>query len=88
MSMREYKPTKRQPNKKFLDMALKTKSWQPVVRNGWIIKFSVFRDTNVLLTVISQYTGQVIIRHFTNEDDACMFINLVIELSSDETYEL
>jgi hypothetical protein len=86
--MREYKPTKRQPNKKFLDMALKTKSWQPVVRNGWIIKFSVFRDTNVLLTVISQYTGQVIIRHFTNEDDACMFINLVIELSSDETYEL
>ena len=86
--MREYKPTKRQPNKKFLDMALRTKSWQPVVRNGWIIKFSVFRDTNVLLTVISQYTGQVIIRHFTNEDDACMFINLVIELSSDETYEL
>jgi hypothetical protein len=86
--MREYKPTKRQPNKKFLDMALRTKSWQPVVRNGWIIKFSVFRDTNVLLTVISQYTGQVIIRHFTNEDDACMFINLVIELSADEIYEL
>jgi hypothetical protein len=86
--MREYKPTKKQPNKKFLDTALRTKSWQPVARNGWIIKFSVFRDTNVLLTVISQYTGQVIIRHFTNEDDACMFINLVIELSADETYEL
>ena len=86
--MRNTQPTKRQPSKKFLDMALKTKSWQPVARNGWIIKFSVYRDTNVLLTVISQYTGQVIMRHFTNEDDACMFINLVIELDADEEYEL
>jgi hypothetical protein len=86
--MRNIQPTKRQPSKKFLDIALKTKSWQPVVRNGWIIKFSVYRDSNVLLTIISQYTGQVIIRHFTNEDDACMFINLVIALDAEESYEL
>jgi hypothetical protein len=85
--MRNIQPTKRQPSKKFLDTALKTKSWQPVVRNGWIIKFSVYRDSNVLLTIISQYTGQVIIRHFTNEDEACMFINLVIALDAEESYE-
>ncbi len=85
--MRETQPTKKQPTKKFLETAMRTKSWQPVVRNGWIIKFSVYRDSNVLLTIISQYTGQVIIRHFTNEDDACMFINLVIALDAEESYE-
>ena len=86
--MRETQPTKKQPSKKFLETAMRTKSWQPVARNGWIIKFSVYRDSNVLLTVISQYTGQVIMRHFTNEDEACMFINLVIALDAEESYEL
>ena len=86
--MRETQPTKRQPSKKFLETAMRTKSWQPVARNGWIIKFSVYRDSNVLLTIISQYTGQVIMRHFTNEDEACMFINLVIALDAEESYEL
>jgi hypothetical protein len=86
--MRETQPTKRQPTKKFLETAMRTKSWQPVARNGWIIKFSVYKDTFVLLTVISQYTGQVIMRHFNNEDEACMFINLVIELDADEQYDL
>jgi hypothetical protein len=85
--MRETQPTKKQPTKKFLETAMRTKSWQPVARNGWIIKFSVYRDSNVLLTIISQYTGQVIIRHFTNEDEACMFINLVIALDAEESYE-
>ena len=86
--MRETQPTKKQPTKKFLETAMRTKSWQPVARNGWIIKFSVYRDSNVLLTIISQYTGQVIMRHFTNEDEACMFINLVIALDAEESYEL
>ncbi len=86
--MRNTQPTKRQPSKKFIDIALKTKSWQPVARNGWIIKFSVYKDSFVLLTIISQYTGQVIMRHFKDEDDACMFINLVIELDAEETYDL
>jgi hypothetical protein len=85
--MRDNLPTKKQPNKKFLETAVKTKSWQPVARNGWIIKFSVYKDTFVLLTIISQYTGQVIMRHFKNEDEACMFINLVIELDPEENYE-
>ena len=86
--MRETQPTRRQPTKKFLEMAMRTKSWQPVARNGWIIKFSVYKDSFVLLSIISQYTGQVIMRHFTNEDDACMFINLVIELDAEEQYDL
>jgi hypothetical protein len=86
--MRDYQPTKKQPTKKFIDMALRTKSWQPVARNGWIIKFSVYKDTFVLLTIISQYTGQVIMRHFSNEDEACMFINLIVELDADEPYDL
>ena len=86
--MRNIQPTKRQPSKKFLDIALKTKSWQPVARNGWIIKFSVYKDSFVLLTIISQYTGQVIMRYFKDEDEACMFINIIVELSADETYEL
>ena len=86
--MRNTQPTKRQPSKKFLDTALRTKSWQPVARNGWIIKFSVYKDSFVLLTIISQYTGQVIMRYFKDEDEACMFINIIVELSADETYEL
>jgi len=27
-------------------------------------------------------------RHFKDEDDACMFINLVIELNAEESYDL
>ena len=69
-------------------MALRTRSWQPVARNGWIIKFSVYKDQYVLLTIISQYTEQVIMRHFTNEDEACVFINLITELNAEETYDL
>lgn len=86
--MRETQPTKRQPSKKFLETAMRTKSWQPVARNGWIVKFSVYKDSFVLLTIVSQYTGQVIMRHFKDEDEACMFINLVVELDAEEQYDL
>jgi hypothetical protein len=86
--MRDTQPTKRQPSKRFLDIALKTKSWMPVARDGWIIKFSIYRDTFVLLTVVSQYTGQCIIRQFKNEDDAVMFINMVTMLNAEQEYEL
>jgi hypothetical protein len=48
----------------------------------------VYKDSFVLLTIISQYTGQVIMRYFKDEDEACMFINIIVELSADETYEL
>jgi hypothetical protein len=80
--------TKFPPSKKFLDMAVKTKSWMPVARDGWIVKFSIYRDTFILLTVVSQYTGQCIIRQFKNEDEAVMFINMVTMLDAEQEYEL
>ncbi len=55
-------------SKKYLDTALKTKSWESVARNGWIIKFSVYEGIKVLLTIVSQHTGQVIVRYFSDED--------------------
>jgi len=76
------------PSKRFLEFAAKTQSWQSVARNGWIIKFSVYKSQFVLLTIISQHTGQLIMRYFTNEDDACLFINSIVELSADEHYLL
>jgi hypothetical protein len=60
----------------------------PVARDGWIIKFSIYRDSLVLLTIISQYTGQCIIRQFRNEDEAVMFINMVTMLDAGQEYEL
>ena len=86
--MRDTQPIKHQPSRKFIDMAVKTKSWMPVARDGWIIKFSIYRDSLVLLTIISQYTGQCIIRQFRNEDEAVMFINMVTMLNAEQEYEL
>jgi hypothetical protein len=71
-----------------MSLAVKTKSWAPVLRNGWYIKFSVYKDTNVLLNILSTITGQLIIRHFTNEDDACMFLNYIMDLDPSQKYEL
>jgi len=51
-------------------------SWEPVVRNGWVIKFSVYKK-NILLNFISINTGQTIVRYFGDEDLACKFINFV-----------
>jgi hypothetical protein len=51
-------------------------SWQPVVRNGWVIKFSVYK-TNILLSFTSINTMQTIIRYYNDEDVACEFINFV-----------
>jgi hypothetical protein len=74
------------PSKHFSKFAAKTKFWHSVVKNGWIIKFSIHEEQNILLTIISQFTSQFIIRYFNNEDDACKFINQVITLESDEIH--
>ena len=71
-----------------MQIAEKTKSWHPVARNGWIIKFSIFDETNFLITVISQYTGQAFIRYFNDEDDACLFINFIQELDAEQKINL
>jgi hypothetical protein len=64
----------------------KSKSWHPVSRDGWWIKFSSYCETNILLIFVSAYTGQVIIRYFVDEDDAVNFINFVV--TQDPTVEL
>ena len=53
-------------------------SFVPVNRNGWWIKFSTFKDRNILLLFISKYTGQTIMRYFDHEDDAVNYINFII----------
>lgn len=76
------------PSKKFIEASLKIKSWQPVIRNGWIIKFAVFLDSHILLFFISQRTAQTIIREFEDENDAVDFINYVINLDYTVTQEI
>ena len=60
-----------------LEIEGKTKFWQPVVRNGWWIKFSVYRDHFILLMIISRYTGQTVIRYYTSEEEAVAYINFI-----------
>lgn len=67
-----------QANSKFQELSLKVTGWKPVLRNGWWIKFSVHNNENILLTFTSYYTGQTIIRYFTDENDAVGFINYVV----------
>lgn len=62
-----------QKNKTFL----KLKSFNPVLKNNWVIKFSTY-DDHVLLVILSMMTGQTIIRYFDNEDGAVEFINYII----------
>ena len=73
------------PSKTYIEVANNTKFWQPVARNGWLIKFSVHDDTNVLLTIISKLTGQTIIRYFDDEDEACEFINYILNRADSPT---
>jgi hypothetical protein len=54
-----------------------TSYFNPVVRNGWVIKFSVYKNSDILLIFASKYTGQTIIRYFTEEDDAVQYINMI-----------
>lgn len=64
-----------------------SKSFAPVIKNGWAIKFSTYRDNNILLVFSSIHTGQTIVRYFTDEDDAVMYINYVISKSPVEMLE-
>lgn len=63
-------------------------SFQPVIRNGWLIKFSTHRDSNILLVFTSVYTKQTVIRYFTDEQDAVMFINYMMTKDPQEEHEL
>jgi hypothetical protein len=59
-----------------------TTYFQPAVRNGWIIKFSVYKNTEILLMFVSKYTGQTIVRYFSEEDTAVKYINMIIAKDS------
>ena len=59
----------------------------PVARNGWGVKFSVYKGENILLTFISLYTGQTVIRYFTNEDEAVEFINFITQQDARDEIE-
>lgn len=73
MQRKSFKPVR----KLYLEMLSKSKSWSPIARNGWVIKFSTIGD-DILLIFFSQYTAQTIIRHFNNEEDAIHFINYML----------
>jgi hypothetical protein len=61
------------------------RSWNICERNGWFIKLSIHREVNILLIFTSTFTGQTIVRYFTDEDEAVNFINFIIEKDADET---
>jgi hypothetical protein len=63
-----------------LDVKRHIQSWQPVIRNNWIIQFSVYKG-NIMLMFTSVLTGQTLVRYFNDEDVACKFINFVLSKS-------
>jgi hypothetical protein len=70
-----------------LDIKNNYKSFQLIIRNGWAIKFSVYRDENILLVFTSTFTCQTVVRYFTNEDEAVDFINYITAQNPQEEIE-
>lgn len=83
------KSTKHETTKVLLVMEIKNhlRSFMPILRNGWGIKFSTYRDTNILITFVSIHTGQTIIRYFSDEDSAVEYINYIIAQNPSEILE-
>ena len=67
-----------------LEIKSKSKSFSPVIRNGWAIKFSVYRDCNILMLFTSLHTGQTIVRYFTGENEAVEYVNFVTSKNPEE----
>ena len=61
----------------YMDIKNNYKSFQMIIRNGWAIKFSVYRGENILLIFTSTFTCQTVVRYFTDEDEAVEFINYI-----------
>jgi hypothetical protein len=53
-------------------------SFRPVLRNGWIIKFSIYDNKNILLMIVSKYTAETMIKYFTEEKEAVDYINFIV----------
>ena len=60
------------------DVNRELRSWHPVIRDYWWIKFSNYRG-NILIFVGSTLTGQMLVQHYPDENKACDFVNWVIE---------
>lgn len=60
----------------------------PVLKNGWAIKFSIYGFDNILISVLSSQTDQLIIRYYTNESDAVDFINRVTAESPEKYLDI
>ena len=71
----------------YLDIKNNYKSFQLIIRNGWAIKFSVYRGENILLVFTSTFTCQTVVRYFTNEDEAVDFINFITAQNPQEEIE-
>jgi hypothetical protein len=59
------------------DIIRHIRSWHPVIREYWWIKFSNYKG-NILLFVGSTLTGQLTTQYFTDENLACEYINWVL----------
>lgn len=59
------------------DIIKNLRSWHPVIRNDWWLKFSIYNE-NILLTIVSRFTGQTIFRYFSDEYEACEYINYIL----------
>lgn len=60
-----------------------SRSWHPVMRNKWIVKFSEYKG-KILLIFVSSITAQTIVRYFTDEDDAVLYINYILTQNAAE----
>jgi hypothetical protein len=79
---------KPQKSQSFAEIEKKVMSFLPVNRNGWWIKFSTNKDSNILLLFTSMFTGQTIVRFFQEEDEAVKFINFITEQNPAEKLTL
>jgi len=82
------KTLKLQKSQSFTEIEKKVMSFLPVNRNGWWIKFSTNKDSNILLLFTSMFTGQTIVRFFQEEDEAVKFINFITEQNPAEQLTL
>jgi hypothetical protein len=71
----------------YMDIRNNYKSFQMIIRNGWAIKFSVYRGENILLIFTSTFTCQTVVRYFTDEDEAVECINFVTAHDPQEKIE-
>ena len=71
----------------YMDIKNNYKSFQLIIRNGWAIKFSVYRGENILLIFTSTFTCQTVVRYFTDEDEAVDFINYITAQNPQEEIE-